>query len=197
MLPFPPLHRGLLPHGSRALLGVRREALASANRQPGATRDELVALELEGVEGPPTLSEAETTRACIYTGTTSRAIGGTFHSTVVDLPRLTRFTLNPKLFLVSVSRSTQLTVLFCNLRRLKERGSAAIRFFFEFMERMRLAWRAKEFMREGGRTSADIRTDRLVERLLAWVRSPPRHSNAEELAYACGAIDRLRGTDKL
>ena len=120
-------------------------------------------------------------RACIYTGTTSRAIGGTFHSTVVGLPRLTRFTLNPKLFLVSVSRSTQFTVLFCNLRRLKERGSAAIRFFFEHMH---LVWLAEECMRECGRTSADIRADRLVERLLAWVRSPPRHSDAEELTYA-------------
>ena len=65
-----------------------------------------------------------------------------------------------------------------------------MRFFLDPMSLMGLVWRAKALMRSG-RTSADIRAGDLIEQLISWARKPPRYSDAEELAYACGVIDWL------
>ena len=98
---------------------------------PGKGIEELRQLQLgcEGFNGlPGKLSEEELDALCLFTGTISQAIGGTYHTAIVLIPRGTKFTRDNGLQLVALSRTTQSTIIVGHINDLWYYGCPEVSF---------------------------------------------------------------------
>ena len=167
--------------------GTRPGILSEVGCKPGVGIEDLRRLQLE-CEGSQRLSEEELDALCVFTGTVSQAIGGTFHTVIVLISRDTRFTREAGLMLVALTRATQSTIIIGNIDQLWQNGGPEVYFFMEFLFRMRMIARADHLMRGRRTRTWDVDSDRLVDYVVDAHAGPAKYDEHADYMYAVDVI---------